>query len=612
MKSEPLGLGDRTFLVNRLVQQAPVHTLIREFFKNADENAALASKERLVKIYPTVVDGVRKLTFWNTGVGMTAAELAQATNLSSSINKEMSLDGNFGIGAKVSGLAASPNGIRYRSCRDGRVHQVEIGFDPEQDTYVRFAVDLPDGSSDTVIDVTNSIRASGSETDYDWTEVVLMGMDDAHDTVEFPIGPNVEVDRSFVPTSIFRRFAEFSPGVQVAIDVSMTKGGGRDETGRFRSLKTLSEVIDRLGNSETVVDASSGIAVRYIHDPKHEASSHSLSARANPATGSTTFCALVYKNERYDFRTQKSWSSAAPAFGIPFGSKVLTVEIYLPEGLVMPNQYRDKLLWKKDRSDVSADQLTDFVRNLMPDWVKDVIKSESPSDADDLNDLEADLQTLLDELRVPTQVLKPTQIGVNSSLFDEGSAVPEKSQVEAEDAETVRGGDRRNVKALMPRASERKARKAPEGATSSDYSRALERAPKIIMLTDQEQIIEKGIKGRAAKFYKEGPELFINGLYAAVDRMAHEITDEVIDVLEPETGRKLLLDASRRALALRVGKATCFALAKKLVDDWSTDDLDRATSPESLTLAADDYRQSIPSARRWLKEKIRSEAVAAM
>lgn len=90
---------------------------------------------------------------------------------------------------------------------------------------------------------------------------------------------------------------------------------------------TLDEVLDGLGNWEDVTDEGTGVTVRYIHDPKLENSSHSYSARANAATGSTTFCALVYKDERYDFRTQKVWSSVAPTFGIPLGSKVLTVEI---------------------------------------------------------------------------------------------------------------------------------------------------------------------------------------------------------------------------------------------------------------------------------------------
>jgi hypothetical protein len=37
MKAEPLQIRDKRFLINRLIQQAPKSTLVREFFKNADE-----------------------------------------------------------------------------------------------------------------------------------------------------------------------------------------------------------------------------------------------------------------------------------------------------------------------------------------------------------------------------------------------------------------------------------------------------------------------------------------------------------------------------------------------------------------------------------------------
>lgn len=64
----------------------------------------------------------------------------------------------------------------------------------------------------------------------------------------------------------------------------------------------------------------------------------------------------------------------------------------------------------------------------------------------------------------------------------------------------------------------------------------------------------------------------------------------------------LRVDAAKRTMAFRVGKATCFALAKKLLDDWSQDDLEKATSPESLSMAADDYRQSIGDGKKWIKK----------
>jgi hypothetical protein len=92
MKSEPLSIRDKTFLINRTIQQAPTGTLVREFFKNAEESAAQAPQgARRIRIYPVLIEGARKLAFWNTGLGMGPEELRQATDLSSSINKENSV-----------------------------------------------------------------------------------------------------------------------------------------------------------------------------------------------------------------------------------------------------------------------------------------------------------------------------------------------------------------------------------------------------------------------------------------------------------------------------------------------------------------------------------------
>jgi hypothetical protein len=557
MRAERLGIGDRTFLINRLIQQAPINTLVREFFKNADENAALAPPDnRLIEIFPTVIEGVRKLTFLNTGIGMSAAELKTATDLSSSVNKMMSLDGNFGIGAKVSGLAASPSGIRYRSCKNGEVNEVIIGYDEDEKTYVRFPAQLNDGSIETIYDVTSTVVAENRPIEYDWTEVVLFGKEPSHDTVAEPIGVGVSVDRSFIATSIFRRFVHFSPGVQVRVDVSMTKGGGKDETGRFRQLKTLDDILDRLPRHEQVRDSATGITVRYIHDPKHEGSSHSLSARANAATGSTTFCSLVHKGERYDFRTQKAWSSAAPTFGVPFGSKVLTVEIGLPDRIALPNQYRDSLTRREDRSPLNSDGYAYLVRELMPDWVKDVIRSESPDSADDLNDLQKDLQSLLDELRVPAKVMRRSPISLVRTEKNTGGVAESETAILQSEQDEEKPEGLPPLARREPHASKSRVRPAPDGAAPSKLARALERAPEIKMLHNPEEIADRGLKGRAARFYGEVQTLFVNGLYPVVARMAEELANEFSDAEDPDQARTVATLAAERTLAYRVGKAT--------------------------------------------------------
>ena len=250
----------------------------------------------------------------------------------------------------------------------------------------------------------------------------------------------------------------------------------------------------------------------------------------------------------------------------------------------------------------------------MPDWVKDIIRKESPDGADDLNDLQSDLQKLLDELRVPAVVMKPTPGSPSAQKNAGGVPETEKTSLQSEDDEVHFNGELPRMKVGAPRASKSRVRHAPEGAIPSQLSRALERAPEIKILIEPEEVAEKDMKGRAGRFYKDSnpPTLFINGLYPAAERMAAELADEAHDAADPEEARLTALKASRRTLALRVGRATCFALAKKFLEDWSPDEVDLATSPESLSLAADDYRQSIPLARRWMKEQIKIDAVTVL
>ena len=170
---------------------------------------------------------------------------------------------------------------------------------------------------------------------------------------------------------------------------------------------------------------------------------------------------------------------------------------------------------------------------------------------------------------------------------------------EGEVGEGTNGGE---GESKSRRAQPKKVRLAPQGARASLTSRALERAPDVKILTDPEEIADKGLKGRAGKFYKESQELFINGLYPVTERMSAELEAEFSGSADPDEIREATMRAARKSMAFRVGKAVCYALSKRLMEDWSVNDLDTATSPESLSLAADDYRQSVAIAKKWIKQ----------
>jgi anti-sigma regulatory factor (Ser/Thr protein kinase) len=171
----PRFVSRMNLLVASLIERCPKTMMIRELMMNALEAAKQAPQgKRLVEISSQEIDGASKLTIWNTGPGMDAIELLQICDIASSIGKEKSITGNFGMGAKVASLPSNTAGMRYRSCKHGRVHEVILGKRDGVYGRLRRRVQESDEYLE-VYEVTELAIAGGRSTDHEWTEVVLLG-----------------------------------------------------------------------------------------------------------------------------------------------------------------------------------------------------------------------------------------------------------------------------------------------------------------------------------------------------------------------------------------------------------------------------------------------------
>jgi len=103
-----LKVDNINFLVQSLIERCPRPMMLRELVHNAIEAAELTeSGAGQVRIGATRIGGARKLTIWNAGPGMSAEELRQMSDIAASLRKRMALNENFGMGAKVAGLASN-------------------------------------------------------------------------------------------------------------------------------------------------------------------------------------------------------------------------------------------------------------------------------------------------------------------------------------------------------------------------------------------------------------------------------------------------------------------------------------------------------------------------
>src|SRR3984957_13449373 len=105
--------------------------------------------------------------------------------------------------------------------------------------------------------------------------------------------------------------------------------------------------------------------------------------------------------------------------------------------------------------------------------------------------------------------------------------------------------------------------------------------------------------------------LFVNMLYPSIGDMRTQLETEYADAGDPETMRSLVKQHAERTVILRVGRTVVYALAKQLNQEWDQKALETASSPESLSMAADDFADGLQNVRRAIGKAMRMNRVGS-
>jgi hypothetical protein len=584
----PIQIDDTDFLVATTIERCPRMMMIRELTKNALEAAAQAPEGQRQVIF-RVVDfgGAPKLAIWNTGPGMDAGELYRMCDLASSIRKQKGLDANFGMGAKVASLPSNKLGMIYRSCKAGQVNEVILC--QRDGRYGRLRRQLENGEFIEVINVTELAREEGYDLRDDWTEVRLLGNETEQETARDPYNGDPTLDAQWLATYLYHRFYRLPDGVRVVLQTGTHKLGDGSRIFEPLPRRAAAGAFER---TETV-EAAGGIKIHYYYDPPYEKSPSHNRSISGAIQSALSLAGIVYKDELYDVKTGRGWSINAPLFGIPFGSKHISVHIELPDNApVLPEAYRQFLRYQAGEQDtVQASHFADLVAQHRPHWLIEIIRSFAPESTSN-DDIRDELQKLLDDLRVRRIAPRATPTGIR--FVDSASGVGTQATREGEGSS---GGSR-------PRTKHVDLNLAPQGAKAADLWKDRERAPDIVLLRTQEEIDEKQLRGRAARYYENG-QLFVSMLYPSIAEMREALEVSYATVADVDSMREAALRQAEKSMVLRVGRAVVFALAKQLNKEWDTDAVKQALMPESLSLAADDFYDSLQSARRSMGRQFR-------
>ena len=571
-----LRVGDEAFLVAATIERCPKSMMIRELLQNALEAAASARQgDRRVEFSAVTVGGARKLAIWNTGRGLTADELYRMCDIAASINKETGLDANFGMGAKVASLPSNRHGLRYRSCRDGVVHEVMLG--KRDGVYGRVHQPGPGGRPTEIVEATAAARAEGRETGQDWTEVVLLGNRADQDTVADPYDGQPRSPANWLVDAIASRFFRFPGGIQVSLLPGLRPGQAAP-----RVLRGTERRLAAMEHYERVA-APGGIAIHYAYDPLDGENAAQTPGR--PARTTEGMAAIVFRGEIYNLLRGPLWRREAPSFGIATGARHVSVVIELPANYpVQLEGYREFLRYRADMQ--RQLRLLDFAAlaaEHLPGWLKEILDRNSPSAS-----LVVDARFAMEELLRQLGVTR--QRSARMVPVEAGPAAPEPVAADA----------------TPPPAKTEDAPPAPPPARTEDDPAApprvvFETAPEIFLLRDPAEIADGGLTHRAACYYPESHQLHVNMAYPAVTTLARMLSGaEDGDAIAPAA-----LMVAERFTVMRVGRALVHALAKRgHPREWNEAQLRTLFSRECLTLAADDVHAGLTDAQAAYREAV--------
>lgn len=609
----PLKVANEAFLVSALIERCPRTMMLRELVMNALEAASGAvAAPKLVRIFPSKVDGIPKFCIWNTGRGMDAEELLSISNISSSLFKKVSLDGNFGIGAKVSSLTSNNLGVRYRSCRAGKVHQIVLG--KRDGVYGRFLQPVVLGNEQAeitfkeVIDVTQEVLADDVyELDSDWTEVLLMGNSVEQDTFADPYSGNPSVSKEWITKNISNRFLRIEEGIDIRVGSSFLDPAARPFTSPFQSVY--------FDHSE-VVELSDGVRIFY-------AFRETDSVCPKPAFNVSGFGGIVYDNEIYTFVADKKWLLEAPIYGINFFAKHCTILIELPHKYeVQPEQYRQFLRFVQgDQRQVMLTDFRETIQSNMPEWLKKKVFEEKNKGGALIDDISAELAQLFSELGLEPIANVPDSSEEKShspgQVTEEGLPATVKSEektINPEDRNTLLSPERSvpevsDQTAAAPSLNPQQLNQeqgdvmAPPPPAEHATPKKKLRAPlQLLLIDDEDMLAEKALLGKVARFYANSGQLYINLNYKAFTDLHNKLAEEYAAVGEADADQELsqkVVSVSRWVLIRKLARSVALGLAKKK-DGWADHEIKSLHTPEVLSLLVDDLDASLSVARqRW-------------
>lgn len=514
-------------------------------------------------------DGVYKLAIVDTGDGMSGPEMVKFINQLSSSISDLSFQGNYGIGAKISAATRNHYGLIYLSWKNGEGAMIHLWRDPESNEYGLRQFEHPDGTFDHWLPIEETVRP-GIITDHG-TMVILLGNSSEEHTMKPPSG--AASPSRWIAKYLNTRYFKFPEGFSVRAREGWEHPRTDADRNLLRSITGQSPYLDQHSDKRGKLELGSAIAHWWIL--KDETAMSQNSGFIN----SSGHVAALYRDELYEISAGRSAVNRLQQFGVIFGYR--NVVLYLepaPEIAVnlTTNTARTHLLLNGEQ--LPWDEWATEFREAMPQEIKEFIETvaSGSKSRDHSQSIRDRLQQIRDMFKLSRY--RPTPLG---DLFIE---------------EEMRRGGEPTIVRKPRKVSTIKHKSGGKGGKAGDVYAifATEKGtpavevdadpfPKVIWISASEDTREAGfLEDRAAKFIPDQNILQINAdfrvftdMVARYEKLYDDIpgaTDTIIETVH-EWFEQSLVEAVMGVQALEGAR------------EWSVDDIEKAVSEEALSAA---------------------------
>ncbi len=368
-RTSRMGVANVGFMVDRLGQDCHPLQYLRELTQNAIEAMDGKGGEVVWDVDWNTYDltGNYKLSIIDTGIGMTGDEMLKYINQLSSSTHEQSMDGNYGVGAKVAAATRNHAGMVYLSWKDDQGWMTHLWRDSEIDEYGARRFELDDGTFPDYLKISEDLKPKQIKDH--GTAVVLLGNDEDENTMEPAADSGVEGRQRWITKYLNTRYFRFPENVEVRVREGYDAPRNDSRRNFLRKVSGMEQFLKDETEWYGQVPLTDAVAHVWIFAERPERT------KVGDMFATTGHVAALYGDELYEMKTGRAGAALLQQFGIIFGygRVVIYVEPQNGTAKIASNTARTQLL-RNGEPLPWADWAAEFRDEKMPQEIKDLME----------------------------------------------------------------------------------------------------------------------------------------------------------------------------------------------------------------------------------------------